>query len=95
VETSHLSQNSFSPVAQYNDRGLRVSLGTSRLEFFIDKGIVFVEENNGVEGLTLGGSGDILLSYRMGQEVFNVLLTHISRMGFLSWYRISRMIQSQ
>ena len=60
-----------------------MSLGTSRLEFFIDKGIVFVEENNGVEGLTLGGSGDILLSYRMGQEVFNVLLTHISRMGFL------------
>jgi len=57
--------------------------GTDRVKLFVDGNIEdsFVEENNGIEGLSLGGGGDISLNSQMGQECFNFLFTHFPRMG--------------
>ena len=41
-----------------------------------------IKENDGIQGLTLGGGGQLLLNRQMGQEGFNLLFTHFTGMGF-------------
>jgi len=45
------------------DRMARELFGTDRVKFFVNRDIEdsFVKENNGIEGLSLSGSGNILL----------------------------------
>ena len=63
-----MSQDIGNLALRHDDRRTWVPFGTGRLEFFINRDIehFFVKENNGIEGLTLGGGGDLLLNRQMG-----------------------------
>ncbi len=71
---------------RHDHRRTWVPFGAGRLKLFVNRDIkhFFVKENYGIEGLTLGGGGDLLLNRQMGQEAFNLLLTHIPGMGLAS-----------
>ncbi len=79
----HVPQDISDLPLRHDDRRTGVPFGTGRLEFFVNRDIKhsFIKENNGIEGLTLGGGGDISLNCQMGQEGFNLPFTHIPGMG--------------
>jgi len=64
----HMPQDMGHLALRHDDRGTQVPFGTDRLELFVDRHIEHfsVEEDNGVEGLTLGGGGHLLLNGQMG-----------------------------
>ncbi len=53
---------------RHDDRRTWAPLGTDRPELFVNRNVehFFVKEDNSVEGLALGGGGDILLNCQMG-----------------------------
>ena len=48
---------------RHDDLKARELFGTDRVKFFVNRDIEdsFVKENNGIEGLSLSGSGNVLL----------------------------------
>jgi len=62
-----MSQNIGHLALRHDDRRTWAPFGTDRLELFVNRDVehFVVKEDNCVEGLTLGGGGDLLLNRQM------------------------------
>jgi hypothetical protein len=84
MKALHLAQDTDNFGLSHNDRRPWVPFGTGRFKGFINRDVkdFFVQENNCIKGLTLGGRSDILLNSQMGEKVFNFFFSHIAGVGF-------------